>query len=130
MKKSLAIALGVVGLLLGIAVGVNANRYFTHQHEKTTAVMVLLQLHLHDLETAGTTKNCTQMDDELHSLQFLAKEIPVVLPLADQQDAVFHRYVTHLQQVLSLPSVAQCAVGTKEIKQINDACDDCHRDYR
>ncbi len=130
MKKLSAIVLVVIGLLLGVAIGVNTNRYFMRQHEKTTAVMVLLQLHLDDLEKSVSTRNCTQADDDLRSLQSFAKEIAVVLPLADQRDAVFHHHEQQLQHVLSMPAVAQCTTGANEIKQIREACDECHREYR
>ena len=130
MKKSFAIVLAVIGVLLGIALGVNTNRYFAQRHEKTTAVMVLLQLHLGKLETASSTKNCEKAGDALHGLQFLATEIPVVLPLADQQDAVFHHHVQHMQQVLSSNPSMQCAADMSLVKQVRQACDECHRDYR
>ncbi|HVY23238.1 MAG TPA: hypothetical protein VG962_07795 [Steroidobacteraceae bacterium] len=130
MKKSFAIVLAAIGVLLGVALGVNTNRYFAQRHEKTTAVMVLLQLHLGELETASSVKNCAQADSARHALQFMAAEIPVVLPLADQQDAVFHHHVQHLQQVLSSNSSMQCAADVSLVKQVRQACDECHRDYR
>ena len=130
MKRSITLITAIVGILLGVAIGVNTNRYFTRQHEKTTAVMVLLQLHLDDLEKSVSARNCTQADDDLRSLQSFAKEIAVVLPLADQQDAVFHHHEQQLQQVLSMPAVAQCTAGVNETKQIREACDECHREYR
>src|SRR5690348_7742192 len=99
MKKIMVV--GVIGLLIGGAIGTNASRYFARQHEKTTAVMVLLQLHQKEWESAVQDKNCTRADAQLHSLQFLVTEIAVALPLADQQDAIFHQHVQKMKEVLS-----------------------------
>ena len=128
MKK--VIAVGVIGLLLGGAVGTNASRYFARQHEKTTAVMVLLQLHQKNWEQAVQNRNCAEAGNHLHSLQFLANEIAVVLPLADQQDKAFHTHVQKLKEGLSLPAMMQCPAGMTDIKQVDEACDECHREYR
>ncbi|MES1146935.1 MAG: hypothetical protein ABUL52_00925 [Solimonas sp.] len=128
MKK--IIAVGVIGLLIGGAIGTNGSRYFAHQHERTTAVMVLLQLHQKEWERAVQNRNCAEAAVQMQSLQYLANEISVVLPLADQQDAVFHRHVQKMKEVLSLPEMMQCSAAVNVMKQVRDACDECHRDYR
>ena len=128
MKK--LIVVGVIGLLIGGAVGTNASRYFARQHANTTAVMVLLQAHQQGWERAVQGHDCGNATRELQALQFLAGEIAVALPLADAQDSVFHQHIEKIRAVLSLPSLMQCAASINEIKQVNEACDACHREYR
>jgi hypothetical protein len=130
MNKTATIIIAVVSTVIGAAIGTNASRYFARQHERTTAVMVMLDLHQHRWESAISDKNCEAAANELHSLQWLAREISVVLPLADQQDAVFHEHVQKMNKVLSLEIVSQCPAAIATIKQVRDVCDECHRDYR
>ncbi len=119
-----------ISLAFGVALGVNVNRYFAEQHERSTAVMVLLQTHLQSWEIETQAKHCEQATLELKSLHFLAHEIAVALPLADAQDQVFHQDIERLKQVLNLASDKQCSVSMSEIKNVRDACDECHREYR
>ena len=120
----------LIAALLGVALGVNVNRYLARQHEKSTAVMVLLQTHLRSWELAAQGKQCEQATTELKSLQFLAQEIAVVLPLADSQDQVFHQHIEKLKQTLSSAADKQCAASMIEFKNVRHACDECHREYR
>jgi len=128
MRKKIFI--GLAGALIGSVIGANTSRYFAAQHERSTSVMVLMQLHQQQWEQAIQNKSCVQQQGSLQALQFLAGEIAVVLPKADQQDAVFHQHIQNMQQVLSMPALAQCASTMAEIKQVRDACDECHREYR
>jgi hypothetical protein len=128
LKKTIAIL--VITVLLGMALGVNVNRYMTHQHERTTAVMVLLQTHLDEWERAIQGRQCSQASADLTALQFLSKEIAVVLPLADNQDKVFHQYVVKLDQTLASVANQQCVISMADIKSVREACDECHREYR
>jgi len=130
MKKITLIVVVLMGMIIGAAIGTNISRHFARQHEKTTAVMVLLQLHHKQWEQAAGSKNCAGADAQLRSLQFLANEISIALPLADQQDAVFHQHAKKMKDILATPAVIQCPVGTDSIKQVRDACDECHREYR
>lgn len=128
MRKKIFIAIACA--LIGSVIGANASRYFAAQHAKSTAVMVLMQLHQQQWEQAVENKNCITQQRELEALQFLAGEIAVVLPKADAQDAVFHQHVQNMQQALIMPNIAQCALTAAEIKKVRDACDECHREYR
>jgi len=128
MRKKIFIAIACA--LIGSVIGANTSRYFAAQHEKSTAVMVLMQLHQQQWEQAVQNKNCAAQQTALDSLKFLANEIAVVLPKADAQDAVFHQHVQNMQQVLTTPSLAQCSLTVAEVKQVRDACDECHREYR
>lgn len=130
MKKTTTIVIALIGVIIGAAIGTNTSGYFARQHEKTTAVMVMLNLHQHQWEAAMSNKDCVLAASELQSMQWLAREIAVALPLADKQDAVFHQYVQKMSEVLSSATVNQCPGDTTSIKQVREVCDDCHREYR
>jgi len=128
MKSTLIIA--VIALVLGVIAGVNIHKFQARQHEKTTATMVLLQLHLKSWESAVQDKQCPRAQSELMSLKFLSQEIGVVLPLADSQDTAFHQHAVKLEQELDAAASRQCAVSMTEIKSVREACNECHREYR
>jgi hypothetical protein len=128
VKNTLVIA--GIALALGMIAGVNIHKYQVRQHEKTTAVMVLLQMHRNTWELAVQGKLCPQAMADLTMLQFLSKEIGVVLPLADSQDKAFHQHAQKMNDILATPAVMQCPIVADAIKQVRGACDECHREYR
>ncbi|MGE0115431.1 MAG: hypothetical protein AB7T07_11195 [Steroidobacteraceae bacterium] len=129
MKKLLAAVF--LGLVLGAVLGAMTSRHFMRQRQHGLAVMWLLQSHLLSWQEAVKNNDCVAAEQAGGRLHVLAKELALAFPLADTQDVIFHSYIEKVNQVAQPVTVAgQCDYDAARLKQMQEACDDCHRDYR
>ena len=129
MKRALAV--GVIGLVLGGVLGAMAQQRSIRQRQSTLAVMWLSQFHLDGLQKAVRRGDCAAAAQSADRLHMLADELPWVLPLATEQDADFRDYVEHYRKATSPAAQAgACTYDSAMLKRVRDACADCHRDYR
>ena len=130
MKKFVAV--GLIGLILGGALGAMVQQRAIRQRQHALAVMWLSQYHLQSLQDAIDKGDCAVAAQSTLRIQSLASELALALPLATAQDATFHGYIEQLKSAAAPGSVApgQCAYDATLLKRLRDSCDDCHRDYR
>ena len=69
---------------------------------------------------------------DLTSLRQLQGELVQAFPALYQQDAMFRSRADALGIALQEGTAAgaECAALAEQLKNIESACDDCHRDYR
>lgn len=126
------LVLAVLCAVLGAFVGSSITSAVAQRHQHTHAVMWLAQFHLQRLRTAGPAPSCQSMRGELTSLRQLQGELVQAFPALYQQDATFRSRADALGTALQEGTAAgaECVAPAEQLKKIEAACDDCHRDYR
>jgi hypothetical protein len=120
-----------LGFLLGGFVGNAVTRAMAQRHQHTHAVMWLADFHLRRLQAPGVGSSCQGAAGEITSLRFLQGELPQAFPLLYVQDAEFRTRAEALGIALKDDSAGgDCAAVAKQMKRIEAACDECHREYR
>ena len=127
-----AIIAAVLCLLLGAFLGNSITRMTARRHQHTRAVMGLAQFHFDRLAAAARAGDCPSFNQQRERLQLVYQELLQAFPLAYAQDAQFHKRTDALRQALQTTdgAASSCASAVADVKIVQDACDDCHRDYR
>ena len=130
MAKPILFALAL--LIAGAAIGNGITRYNDQRHQHTRAVMALAQFHFERLAAAARAGQCPSLLQERQRLERIYDELLQAFPLAYAQDAEFHKRAEALHGALeSAGGPGQdCATAHADASKIDDACDDCHREYR
>jgi cytochrome c556 len=130
MGKTVLVAVAM--LLAGGAISSAITRYNTRQHQHTRAVMVLAQFHLARLSTAAKAGQCSNFVEERERLFGIYGELLEAFPKAYAQDSEFHKRAEALRSVVhpDLAATGECSRAIEDAKKIDDACEDCHREYR
>ena len=126
------ILLAVAMLLIGGTISSTVTRYNARQHAHTRAVMVLAQFHLDRLTTAANAGLCSSFVEERERLFRIYGELLEAFPKAYAQDAEFHKRAEALRNAVhpDLAATGECSSANDDAKKIDDACDECHREYR
>jgi len=126
------ILFAVAMLLLGAVISNAITRYNTQQHQHTRAVMVLAQFHLDRLSTAAKAGQCSAFVEERERLFRIYGELLEAFPKAYSQDAEFHKRAEALRSAVhpDLAATGECSSAADDAKKIDDACEECHREYR
>lgn len=133
-----ALILLIIGLLVGAFCGMTAARQIAAAHAYPRGVMAIVQHHLAaaKLQTQGAGQcDAIKALQHLTSMQSLVPEIPIAL---SAPAVVVDPHIAELNQALSkavaaavsIPRPADCAMLSAPIHAIEQACADCHREYR
>ena len=119
-------------LLLGALAGNSIARYVQQQHRHARSVMTLAQFHFDRLSSAAQTGQCPSFNLERDRLRRVYEELLEAFPLSVAQDPEFRKRAEAMRAALGEPSdgAGSCSNARAEAKSIDDACDDCHREYR
>ena len=130
MAKTILFAVAM--LLLGAAISNGITRYNAQQHQHTRAVMALAQFHLDRLSSAAKAGQCATFVEERERLFRIYGELLEAFPKAYAQDAEFHKRAEGLRSAVhpDLAATGECSNATQDAKKIDDACEECHREYR
>jgi hypothetical protein len=130
MAKTILFAVAM--LLLGAVISNGITRYNTQQHQHTRAVMVLAQFHLDRLSTAAKAGQCSNFVEERERLFRIYGELLEAFPKAYAQDAEFHKRAEGVRSVVypNPFALGECSSAVDDAKKIDDACQECHREYR
>jgi hypothetical protein len=126
------ILLAVAMLLIGGTISSTVTRYNARQHQHTRAVMVLAQFHLARLTDAAKAGQCSSFVEERERLFRIYGELLEAFPKAYAQDAEFHKRAEALRSAVhpDLAATGECSSANDDAKKIDDACEECHREYR
>jgi hypothetical protein len=126
------ILLAVAMLLIGGTISSTVTRYNARQHQHTRAVMVLAQFHLARLTDAAKAGQCSSFVEERERLFRIYGELLEAFPKAYAQDAEFHKRAEALRSAVhpDLAATGECSNANDDAKKIDDACEECHREYR
>jgi hypothetical protein len=130
MAKTILFAVAM--LLLGAAISNGITRYNATQHQHTRAVMVLAQFHLDRMSAAAKAGQCGTFVEERERLFRIYGELLAAFPKAYAQDAEFHKRAEALRSTVhpDLAAIGECSSAAEDAKKIDDACQECHREYR
>jgi hypothetical protein len=130
MAKTVLFAVAM--LLVGGTISSAITRYNARQHQHTRAVMVLAQFHLARLSTAAKAGQCSNFVEERERLFRIYGELLEAFPKAYAQDTEFHKRAEALRSAVhpDLVATGECSSAVEDAKKIDDACEDCHREYR
>ncbi len=120
----------LAGLVLGGIAGAMVAQQSVRRHQQGLAVMWLMQRHLDAATQAPVQPDCRQARNAAQRMGIMTDELVSAFPLAYQQDQTFHRYVEQVRSAASQAEQAQCALLPQKIKDLREACEQCHRDYR
>jgi hypothetical protein len=126
------IIIAVLGVLLGVFLGNGIARITARHHQHTRAIMGLAQFHLERLRAAASGGACARFNQERERLLQMDDELLQAFPLAYAQDTEFHSRADALREALQKADGTEghCAGAVASGKSIDDACEDCHREYR
>jgi hypothetical protein len=133
-----ALVLLIIGLAVGAFCGLTAARQIAAAHAYPRGVMAVLQQHLGaakaQVNGAGQCDAIAtrQHLDKLRS--FLPELVPALTPPRTPPDPHIQQLTEALgaavDRSLATPVPADCAALAPPIRDVNQACDDCHREYR
>jgi hypothetical protein len=133
-----ALVVLIIGLFVGAFCGLTAARQIAAAHAYPRGVMALLQQHLGaakaQINGAGQC-NAIVARQHLEKLRsFLPELVPAITPPHTEPDAhilqLSEALGSAVDRSLATPIPADCAALTPPIREVDQACDDCHREYR
>jgi len=118
-------------LILGALIGNGLERYTVSRHKHTRAVMNLAAFHFDRLSNAAKGGQCATFVAERERLFRISDELLDAFPKAYAQDAEFHKRADALRSAVHPDNGAtgECSTAAADTKKIDDACDDCHKEY-
>jgi cytochrome c556 len=122
----------VLGLVIGIIGTVFTMRALSERNPFPEALMVTMGFHRHQLQQAVKGQRCDAAAnlDQLQHMQMIATDIPAAFPDAPQpfKDLAgqLHTALQHAAQ--SAP--ADCPALVAALKPVDQACTQCHQQYR
>jgi len=128
MAKTILFAVAL--LLLGALAGNEVARYAAGRHQPARSVMRLAQFHFDRLSTIVKSGQCKDLPVQRERLVGIYSEILEAFPLAYAQDPEFRKRADGLRDILRSQQSDAAGCTSEGIKQIDDACEACHRDYR
>ena len=122
----------VLGLAIGIIGTVFAMRAIEARNPMPEALMVTMGFHRHQLQNAVKGQHCDAAAnlDQLQHMQMIASDIPTVFPDSPQQ---FQDFASHLRTALqnaAQSNPADCPALVAALKPVDQACKECHQQYR
>ena len=122
----------VLGLAIGIIGTVFTMRALDERDPMPHALMVTMGFHRHQVQQAIKGQHCdaTANVDQLQHMQMIASDIPASFPDAPQpfQDLASHLRATLQTAAQSAP--ADCPALASALKPVDQACKECHQQYR
>ena len=130
MAKTILFAVAL--LLLGAVAGNGIARYSAARHQHTRAVMALAQFHFDKLSAAAKSGQCSAFVEERERLFRLYGELLEAFPKTYAQDAEFRKRAEALRDAVhpDLAATGECGSASADARKIDEACDDCHQEYR
>lgn len=129
MAKTLLFAAAC--LILGALAGNGIERYTVSQHKHTRAVMNLAAFHMGRLSDAAKAGQCPVFVGERERLFRISDELLDAFPKAYAEDPEFKKRADALRQAIHPDNAAtsECGSAAADAKKIDEACDECHREY-
>ncbi|HUD42439.1 MAG TPA: hypothetical protein VMR06_10650 [Dokdonella sp.] len=119
-----------VGLFVGLLCALMAMALTRPRDTYPRAMMNVMK---HALGTARATAagDCAGNESRLRLLGLLAADLePAFLP-GGEDERVFRRYADSLRaRIAEATAAAACPAQATALTAVENACDDCHRDYR
>lgn len=120
----------VLGLMIGAIAATTAANILSRRNAYPKALMGVMH---HELETARKAAQQTPCAEDGHAmtkLALLANDIEEAMPGNGTPDRVFDLYTRKLGEAVDTAATAECAQRSAALSAVDNACDDCHRDYR
>jgi cytochrome c556 len=122
----------VLGLAIGIIGTVFTMRALDERNPFPQALMVTMGFHRGQLQSAVKGQRCdaTANLDQLQHMQMIAKDIAPAFPDAPPQ---FQDFASHLNSALQHAAQAaptDCPALLAALKPVDQACKECHQQYR
>ncbi|HOV58630.1 MAG TPA: hypothetical protein PLN91_12195 [Rhodanobacteraceae bacterium] len=129
------LVLFLIGLFVGAAAAFVAARSLAQRDAWPRGLMAVLQHELGELRRAERAGRCTsaELDLPLGRIADFAGEIPAALGSDPRRDPHLADYAQTLARSAAAARAAAaggCPALTPRLRDVVDACDACHRDYR
>jgi cytochrome c556 len=122
----------VLGLAIGIIGTVFAMRAIDARNPMPEALMVTMGFHRHQLQNAVKGQHCDAAAnvDQLQHMQMIASDIPAVFPDSPPQFQDFANHLRTALQSAAQSAPADCPALVAALKPVDQACKECHQQYR
>jgi cytochrome c556 len=133
-----AMLLLLIGLFMGAMCGMIATRQIATAHAYPRGVMAVLQRHLGAAKAqVNGAGQCDAIATRQH-LETIRRFLPELLPSLTPLNAKPERRIAELHvklgeavdRSLATPIPADCAALTQPIRDVEQACTDCHSEFR
>ncbi|MEO8011949.1 MAG: hypothetical protein ABI650_09925 [Dokdonella sp.] len=119
-----------IGILIGALVAVTTASIMSHRNAYPRALMRVMQTQLLEARDAARDRTCTDNLRRLQTLDLLARDISRAVHRGAEVERTFTDYNDRLSEAIAHTTAQACAAQTDALTAINNACEDCHRDYR
>jgi hypothetical protein len=119
-----------IGLFVGLLCALMAIGLMRPRDTYPRATMNVMK---HTLGTARTaaTGGCAGNETRLRLLGLLAGDLEPAFRSGDEDDRIFARYAQSLRARIAEAAAAEaCPAQAAALTAVENACEDCHRDYR
>ena len=125
----------LIGLLAGALLTSMLMKKLSQGSEFPKGVMAVQAHHFGALNKLAKDNRCTGAEIQPHliSMRILASDIEPAFKSLSEEDMQFGRNSADLRRVLDLQlakSISNCADLATATSAIEQACDNCHRDYK
>ena len=129
MRAALLIVLGLAVGIIGTAVTMNA---LSERNPFPEALMVTMNFHRHQLLQATKGQHCEAAANlsQLQHLQMSAADIPAAFPDAPQPFNDLAKQLRSALQSATQSSPADCPALAVALKPVDEACNQCHQQFR
>ncbi|HTV84148.1 MAG TPA: cytochrome C [Dyella sp.] len=130
MRAALLIVLGLAIGIIGTAFAMRALQ--ERENPMPGAVMVTMSFHRHQLQQAIKGQRCEAgaSADQLQHMQVTAADIPYAFAGAPQPFLDLAGHLRTALQAAAQAAPADCPALTAALKPVDQACDECHKQYR
>jgi hypothetical protein len=120
-----------IGLFVGLLCALMAISLLRPRETYPRAMMNVMKHALGTARTAAADGTCSGNDARLRVLGLLAVDLEPVFLAGTPDERVFARYAERLRERIAEAAAAQaCPAQSAALTAVENACDDCHRDYR
>jgi hypothetical protein len=125
----------LIGLLSGALLTSMLIKTLSQGSEFPKGVMALQGSHFGSLNKLAKDNRCspTEIQPHLITMRIVASDIEPAFKSLSEEDIQFARYGSDLRRVLDFQlakSINNCADLSTAVSAIEQACDNCHRDYK
>lgn len=120
-----------IGLFVGLLCALTASGLMRPRETYPRAMMNVMKHALGTARSSAATGGCDGNDARLQMLGLLAAEVAPTFLIGETDERVFARYAERLRErVAEAAKAGACPAQAAALTAIDNACEDCHRDYR
>lgn len=122
----------VLGLAIGVLGSVFAMRALSERNPFPQALMVTMGFHRHQLQQAVKGQHCEAGANlnQLQHMQMIAADVPAAFPDAPQPFKDLSGQLHSALQKAAQSAPADCPALAAALKPVDQACQQCHQQYR